>query len=703
MRCLYCGKELALLKRLTGGAEFCSDVHRKSYQEEFNDLALSRLLLTQRLPAPAPAPLVIEDPYSEPEVEVAAVVPAEPPEVNEPVAGMMHYLIEEPTAGGSEPTLLRIALEFLAAIPSTAVPLTIFGGALGRGPGARSLPLASALSLESVLQLRPARILPRQATVETREFSRQAIAPAVTPQQTIQTNEIAPESVYGVAMEITNQPHSPADSPEIWRSAPQVLPAVEVVLGELARLDFETTGFDNSVPVEPSRPDSLLTNTSVSAEPTPPPAPPDPEPATKPLPVTLHGLAAGSAKPISIISSGARTAIEPRAPISSALPLRPTIILAPRPVSIPVSRPTPSVAATPPVPPTAPLAAPVTPEQAGSTSSVVRSLRGPVSGKNRRPEVRIVQAGQPQTAQQPQVAQTPTVQAQPQPVPSAPAKTVPAAAPIAAQTAKPAAPAVRPQTPPAAAPVKSSLTRSTLVSADAGREAEKQPNVDLHLPEIHNPEVMGPWARMPVAVRAGLGAVLALGIIGFAYSGMNSSNATATMVIPSAAPQYNLGKQINGSGWIEDWAPADRQRRVTLLRGSQPYSDYRIEFEAQIENKAIGWMYRGLNPKNFYVVKLEKLKPGLEPVVALVRYAVIDGVNEARTEKILPMKVRVDTTYKIRFDAVGPEFAVWVQGQKVDEWRDARLGSGGVGLYSEGNEAAAVNGNVNVFELVSTK
>jgi hypothetical protein len=44
MRCLYCGKELALLKRWTGGGEFCSDAHRQQYQEEYNQLALNRLL-----------------------------------------------------------------------------------------------------------------------------------------------------------------------------------------------------------------------------------------------------------------------------------------------------------------------------------------------------------------------------------------------------------------------------------------------------------------------------------------------------------------------------------------------------------------------------------------------------------------------------------------------------------------------------------
>jgi hypothetical protein len=48
MRCLYCGKELALLKRLTGGGDFCSDAHKQSYQEEYNRLALGRLLQAQK-------------------------------------------------------------------------------------------------------------------------------------------------------------------------------------------------------------------------------------------------------------------------------------------------------------------------------------------------------------------------------------------------------------------------------------------------------------------------------------------------------------------------------------------------------------------------------------------------------------------------------------------------------------------------------
>jgi len=56
MRCLYCGKHLPLFRKLTGGGEFCSDAHRDKYQEEYNRLAVSRLLQAQTRPEePKPA------------------------------------------------------------------------------------------------------------------------------------------------------------------------------------------------------------------------------------------------------------------------------------------------------------------------------------------------------------------------------------------------------------------------------------------------------------------------------------------------------------------------------------------------------------------------------------------------------------------------------------------------------------------------
>src|SRR5581483_12042820 len=78
MRCLYCGKELALLKRLRGGGEFCSEAHRKEYQEQYEQLALARLL--QAKPAEA-GKLPSQSPLRAPETPAAKQVanPAPPP------------------------------------------------------------------------------------------------------------------------------------------------------------------------------------------------------------------------------------------------------------------------------------------------------------------------------------------------------------------------------------------------------------------------------------------------------------------------------------------------------------------------------------------------------------------------------------------------------------------------------------------------
>src|SRR5262249_38604382 len=145
-----------------------------------------------------------------------------------------------------------------------------------------------------------------------------------------------------------------------------------------------------------------------------------------------------------------------------------------------------------------------------------------------------------------------------------------------------------------------------------------------------------------------------------------------------------------GGKWIEDWADSKRGRKISVLSGSMPLTDFRAEFLAQIESKSVGWVYRGLNPRNFYVAKIETLKAGLEPTVALVHFAVIDGRDQSRVERPLPMPVRVDTVYKVKFEAVGNKFTTWIQDQKVDEWTDNRLGSGGVGLFFDKGETAVV-------------
>jgi hypothetical protein len=114
MRCLYCGKELALLKRLTGGGEFCSDAHKQSYQEEYNRLALSRLLQAQKRTEKPEKPEKAEKaekPNKTQPQEVPAPAPTQAPEpvaVQPPVVEQP-VVVEEPVKAAPEPEPVEAA------------------------------------------------------------------------------------------------------------------------------------------------------------------------------------------------------------------------------------------------------------------------------------------------------------------------------------------------------------------------------------------------------------------------------------------------------------------------------------------------------------------------------------------------------------------------------------------------------------------
>src|SRR5580700_6269406 len=124
MRCLYCGKELALLKRWTSGGEFCSDAHRQQYQDEYNQLALNRLLQAKppipaaeekalppkmpagRVPQPAPSP--------GPTPRAGKQLPAAP--LDTPAAGKPAPRIEASISVPSEPIAEPVAAPVAAPV-----------------------------------------------------------------------------------------------------------------------------------------------------------------------------------------------------------------------------------------------------------------------------------------------------------------------------------------------------------------------------------------------------------------------------------------------------------------------------------------------------------------------------------------------------------------------------------------------------------
>jgi hypothetical protein len=692
MQCLFCGKELALLKRLRGGGEFCSEAHRKEYQDQYEQLALARLMQAKPPTQPPPPDRV---PLARPSAEPARAPhpgrerPAEVVPVSASIAAVQAAVYAEAPpsakqaaeetgpgqlAGFVTEPLVASVTPFEQASPiepdnnwrgATALPdfsqlnwanqpdFTDSNAAASSTPS-EFPPPAPRVELTVSLQALEHHTRTSERGLELREFTGQA--PVMELQLRPETG--SEPAGADAAMEILMSPRPPQKA-KSWLGLPHGFPAAPAELGDLARLDFATTGFAYSdgplIAVPAAVPAQSLQHAEVSpgvltktesqpaVEPlAPDPASPEPAPAefvtpelvTKVLPVTLHGLAATHGKLTQAFPAPLAAASDVQIPPSATLPLRPLIILGPRPV---IAQP-----------------AQVKPVQPGPAPSTPASRPLPIK----------LQA-------------TPGI--------ATPEKEIPAAEKTEERIQKTSAP-------------KASASIAPAVNPRAASSAASQASV----PSLRLEATESAWSKLSTGVKIGVAAALVVGLSGIAYlvtrgSGKATNEAPVAVTSPSAVAS---GVPISG-GWIDDWANSVQPRRhISMLSGSAKLSDYRLEFQAQIQTKAIGWIFRGQNPRNYYVTKLEIVTPGLEPSIALVHFAVVDGHDENRVAVPLPMKVRIDTIYKIRFDAFGNRFTTWVQDQKIDEWTDSRFGSGGVGFFSERDELAAMQGPVNVVPLV---
>ena len=177
------------------------------------------------------------------------------------------------------------------------------------------------------------------------------------------------------------------------------------------------------------------------------------------------------------------------------------------------------------------------------------------------------------------------------------------------------------------------------------------------------------------------------------YFVFSSGKTSAAGSIESSTGAASTGMVIGGGGWTTTWGsdtPANRGKQISIYRPSMTMPDYRFEFRGQIERKALGWIFRASNPKNYYVMKLDTIKPGPNPLVALVKYAVIDGKETTRTQVMLPFEIKANTVYQVRLDVSGDKFSTYIQDKLVDYWTDNRIKLGGAGFYTDPGERSQI-------------
>jgi len=155
---------------------------------------------------------------------------------------------------------------------------------------------------------------------------------------------------------------------------------------------------------------------------------------------------------------------------------------------------------------------------------------------------------------------------------------------------------------------------------------------------------------------------------------------------------WDLGRTaVSSSSWTvsHGWV---QPRELRLWKPSLKLSDYDLHFQAQIEQRAIGWAVRASDLNNYYAAKIVVSRPAPYQVSQIVRYAVIGGRQTDRTELPLPMQIQQGSTYRVRVRVKGSLMTTFVNGEVVDRWADSRLKSGGVGFFTDPGESAAVMG-----------
>jgi len=127
-----------------------------------------------------------------------------------------------------------------------------------------------------------------------------------------------------------------------------------------------------------------------------------------------------------------------------------------------------------------------------------------------------------------------------------------------------------------------------------------------------------------------------------------------------------------------------------MYRPSLKLSDYRVEFQGQIESKSLGWVFRAADPDNYYAMKLTLVSSGFPQKVALVKSMILHGRETELGRIPLTLPVTSDTVFNVRVDVRGPHFNTFIQGQAADTWTNDQLKTGGVGFLNERSERGKI-------------
>lgn len=142
--------------------------------------------------------------------------------------------------------------------------------------------------------------------------------------------------------------------------------------------------------------------------------------------------------------------------------------------------------------------------------------------------------------------------------------------------------------------------------------------------------------------------------------------------------------------WSLDQTGFIQPTYLAVFRPSLEMTDYEVEFLGQIDRKALSWVFRAQDTRNYYVGKLVLIQPGPLPKIALRHYAVLNGRETGHEDIPLPFTIAGNPTFRVHLAARGSDFAVNVQDRLAGFWVDSRIASGGFGFFSGRGESSRI-------------
>ncbi len=139
----------------------------------------------------------------------------------------------------------------------------------------------------------------------------------------------------------------------------------------------------------------------------------------------------------------------------------------------------------------------------------------------------------------------------------------------------------------------------------------------------------------------------------------------------------------DGNGFVNPGA-------LSLFEPSMRLTNYDLDALVQIEAKGLGLVFRAASTRSYQAVKLVGEGSSPMPSLAVARYAMIAGQTSRAAVTRYPERFQSDTLYRIHLEVRGDAFSLYIQGNLIDFWSDARLKSGGVGLFCSSGERARV-------------